>query len=121
MSNYDSGCRQKAWIGGAAFGVFVFLFLWAVSHAGFAAAALLGLLTFGILGAIFVWAFCKGSGIAFEAPKPAQVPAAARDDIRAAAPVPPAARRRAADRQGLRSPDRAESVRPSGPIRAAQP
>lgn len=106
MSNYDSGCRQKAWIGGAAFGVFVFLFLWAVSHAGFAAAALLGLLTFGILGAIFVWAFCTGSGIAFEAPKPAQVPAAAMMPS-----APPAAPKAAA-------PNAAASAAPA-PVAAA--
>lgn len=85
MADYDSGCRGKAWIGGAVAGLLVFFFVLAVSHMGFGAAVFLGVLTFLFLGAVFVWAFCTGRSIAYEAPR--VVPAA----VMAPAPVAPPA------------------------------
>jgi len=72
MTDFESGCRGKAWIGGAVAGLLVFAFVLAVSGMGFGAAVFLGVLTFLFLGAFFVWAFCTGSGIAL-APPPAQI------------------------------------------------
>lgn len=88
MADYDSGCRGKAWIGGAVAGLLVFFFVLAVSHMGFGAAVFLGALTFLFLGALFVWAFCSGRSIAFEAPR-AAAPAPVMAPV-APAPVQPA-------------------------------
>ncbi|MGD9918092.1 MAG: endonuclease [Paenirhodobacter sp.] len=75
MTEFNSGCRGKAWIGGAVAGLLVFFYLLAVGHMGFGASAFLGLITFLLLGAFFLWAFCMGSQIALAAP-PAPLSAA---------------------------------------------
>lgn len=75
MAGYDSGCRGKAWIGGALAGLAVFFWVLAVAGFGFGAAVFLGVLTFLFLGAVLVWAFCTGADLTFqEAPQGFQVP-----------------------------------------------
>ncbi len=92
MTDFESGCRSKAWIGGAVAGLLVFAYVLTVSHLGFGAAVFLGVLTFLFLGAFLVWAFCSGSGIAL-APPPAQLKAiepVIPEPITPVAPVAPA-------------------------------
>lgn len=60
MAMYDDGCRGKAWIGGAVTGLVVMLALLIIGHQSFAAALFLGLVVFGLFGALLVWAFCEG-------------------------------------------------------------
>lgn len=75
MAGYDSGCRGKAWIGGAGAGLAVFFWVLAVAGFGFGAAVFLGVLTFLFLGAVLVWAFCTGADLTFEeAPQGFEVP-----------------------------------------------
>lgn len=104
MSEFDQGCRQKAWVAGAAAGVVVALFVIAVAHLGVMAGLFLGVITFLLLGGFLVWAFCTGSDIGLAppramtravmpepvapepAPEPAPAPAATTEPV-AAAPV----------------------------------
>jgi len=75
MAGYDSGCRGKAWIGGAIAGLAVFFWVLAVAGFGFGAAVFLGVLTFLFFGATLVWGFCIGADLTFhEAPQGFEVP-----------------------------------------------
>lgn len=81
MSDFDQGCRQKAWAVGAGAGLVVALFVMAVGHQGVMAGLFLGVITFLLFGGFLVWAFCSGSDIGLAPPK-------VRQPVATPAPMP---------------------------------
>ena len=72
MSGFDQDCRKKGWAGGALAGLVVALLGLTIGHIGLLASIFLGVITFLLVGAYLVWAFCDGSQIGLEPPKPSQ-------------------------------------------------
>ncbi len=93
MSNADkkSQCQMGCWGMGAAIGLIAFIMLMAVADFSFMAAAVLGILLFVILGALFSWLFCAPVPSLGErsAPKSVATPAASAASVTATSSAVP--------------------------------